>query len=53
VAALSIAGADRRFDPARFAPALRRAAFEAGRAITAAKARQAVPAAGLGGLLRA
>ncbi|MFF9807914.1 IclR family transcriptional regulator [Streptomyces coeruleorubidus] len=52
VAALSIAGADRRFDPARFAPALRRVAFEAGRTITAAKARQAAPA-GLSGLLGA
>jgi DNA-binding IclR family transcriptional regulator len=49
VAALSIAGADRRFDPARFAPALRRVAFEAGRTINAAMARQAAPtgAAGL------
>ncbi|MFE3851748.1 IclR family transcriptional regulator [Streptomyces griseorubiginosus] len=43
VAALSIAGADRRFDPARFAPALRRVAFEAGRTINAAMARQPSP----------
>jgi DNA-binding IclR family transcriptional regulator len=41
VAALSIAGADRRFRPARFAPALRRVAFEASRTISAAMARQA------------
>ncbi|MER6077379.1 IclR family transcriptional regulator [Streptomyces sp. NPDC001833] len=41
VAALSVAGADQRFDPARVAPALRRVAYEAGRAITAAAARQA------------
>ncbi|MGW0949548.1 IclR family transcriptional regulator [Streptomyces sp. NPDC002623] len=40
VAALSVAGADQRFDPARVAPALRRVAYEAGRAITAATARQ-------------
>ena len=44
VAALSIAGADRRFDSARFDPALRRVAYEASRAVTAARARQAVPA---------
>ncbi|WP_367325647.1 IclR family transcriptional regulator [Streptomyces sp. HUAS ZL42] len=48
VAALSIAGADRRFDPARFAPALRRVAYEAGRAVTLARTRQTVPA-GIGG----
>ncbi|MFJ8331969.1 IclR family transcriptional regulator [Streptomyces sp. NPDC094437] len=43
VAALSIAAADRRFDAARFAPALRRVAHEAGRAVTSARARQTVP----------
>lgn len=37
VAALSVAGADHRFDPARFAPALRRVAYEASRAVTAAQ----------------
>jgi DNA-binding IclR family transcriptional regulator len=40
VAALSVAGADHRFDPARFAPALRRVAFEASRAMSATKAGQ-------------
>ncbi|PBC77067.1 IclR family transcriptional regulator [Streptomyces sp. TLI_235] len=45
VAAFSVAGADQRFDPARFAPALRRVAFEASRAITAAKARLATQVA--------
>jgi DNA-binding IclR family transcriptional regulator len=39
VAALSVAGADHRFDPARYAGALRRVAHEAARAVTAAKAR--------------
>ncbi|MCL8013798.1 IclR family transcriptional regulator [Streptomyces sp. AS02] len=38
VAALSVAGAGHRFDPARFAPALRRVAYEAARAVTAARA---------------
>lgn len=45
VAALSIAGADTRFDPARFAPALRRVAHEASRAVIAARTRQRRPAA--------
>ncbi|MEU9448918.1 IclR family transcriptional regulator [Streptomyces sp. NPDC048277] len=45
VAALSVAGADARFDPARFAPALRRVAHEASRAVVAARARQHAPAA--------
>jgi DNA-binding IclR family transcriptional regulator len=49
VAALSVAGADHRFDPARFAPALRRVAHEAARAVTAAKARHTA-ASGLSGL---
>ncbi|WP_327580473.1 IclR family transcriptional regulator [Nonomuraea sp. NBC_00507] len=40
VAALSVAGAHHRFDPARFAPALRRVAYEASRALVAAQ-RQA------------
>lgn len=43
VAALSVAGADHRFDPARYAGALRRVAHEAARAVTAAKARAAAP----------
>ncbi|WP_338899938.1 IclR family transcriptional regulator [Streptomyces sp. TG1A-60] len=44
VAALSVAGADHRFDRARFAPALRRVAYEAARAIsTAAKAQRRAP----------
>lgn len=38
VAALSVAGAGHRFDPARYAPALRRVAYEAARAVTAARA---------------
>lgn len=38
VAALSVAGAGHRFAPARFAPALRRVAYEAARAVTAARA---------------
>ncbi|MBB6344383.1 IclR family transcriptional regulator [Nonomuraea muscovyensis] len=33
VAALSVAGSQRRFDPMRFAPALRRVAYEASRAV--------------------
>nr|WP_257017379.1 IclR family transcriptional regulator C-terminal domain-containing protein [Streptomyces sp. Ag82_O1-15] len=41
VAALSVAGAHHRFEPSRYAPALRRVAFEAARALTAAKGRQA------------
>jgi DNA-binding IclR family transcriptional regulator len=41
VAALSVAGADHRFEPAHFAPALRRVAYDASRALAAAKARQA------------
>ncbi|MFC8827341.1 IclR family transcriptional regulator [Streptomyces sp. NPDC057137] len=42
VAALSVAGADHRFDPARYAPALRRVAYEASRAVAVATAaRQA------------
>jgi DNA-binding IclR family transcriptional regulator len=40
VAALSVAGADHRFDPARFAPALRRVAYEATRAISAVRGQQ-------------
>jgi DNA-binding IclR family transcriptional regulator len=47
VAALSVAGAGNRFDPARFAPALRRVAYEAARAVTAARAQHAAPS-GLG-----
>lgn len=43
VAALSVAGADRRFDPSRHAAALRRVAHEAARVVTAAKARGAAP----------
>ncbi|MFM9589221.1 IclR family transcriptional regulator [Streptomyces scabiei] len=44
VAALSVAGADHRFDRARFAPALRRVAYEATRAINAAtKAQRRAP----------
>ncbi|MEU2777634.1 IclR family transcriptional regulator [Streptomyces sp. NPDC007162] len=39
VAALSVAGAHHRFDPSRYAPALRRVGFEAARVLTAAKAR--------------
>jgi DNA-binding IclR family transcriptional regulator len=35
VAALSVAGADRSFEPARFAPALRRVAFDAARTLAA------------------
>lgn len=46
VAALSVAGAGRRFDPARLAPSLRRVAYEAARAVTAAKAQQAAPCLG-------
>jgi DNA-binding IclR family transcriptional regulator len=46
VAALSIAGAGHRFDPARFAPALRRVAHAASRTVGAVMAaRQAVPPA--------
>ncbi|MDC2948954.1 IclR family transcriptional regulator [Streptomyces heilongjiangensis] len=42
VAAFSVAGADHRFDKARFAPALRRVAYEATRAVAAlARAQQA------------
>lgn len=41
VAALSVAGADQRFDPAHYAPALRRVAYEASRAVATARARQA------------
>ncbi|MBL1102649.1 IclR family transcriptional regulator [Streptomyces coffeae] len=52
VAALSVAGADHRFDTSRYAGALRRVAHEAARAVTAAKARGAVPSGG-GGLPRA
>lgn len=40
VAALSVAGADHRFEPSRFAPALRRVAFAAARSVMAAKARR-------------
>ncbi|MGC0416893.1 IclR family transcriptional regulator [Embleya sp. AB8] len=40
VAALSVAGASPRFDAARFAPALRRVAYEASRAMSAAQSRQ-------------
>ncbi|MFK0154732.1 IclR family transcriptional regulator [Streptomyces sp. NPDC090493] len=40
IAALSVAGADQRFDPARFAPALRRVAYEAARAVAATAARR-------------
>lgn len=43
VAALSVAGADRRFNPSCYAEALRRVAHEAARAVIAAKARGAVP----------
>ncbi|GAA3777450.1 IclR family transcriptional regulator [Streptomyces phyllanthi] len=46
VAALSVASGH-RFDAARFAPALRRVAYEAGRAVIAAKAQSAAPS-GLG-----
>lgn len=49
VAALSVAGADHRFDPARFAPALRRVAYAATRVVTAAKSRHTAPP-GLDGL---
>ncbi|WP_055523910.1 IclR family transcriptional regulator [Streptomyces graminilatus] len=45
VAALSVAGAEPRFDPARFAPALRRVAHEASRTVAAARARRAAVAA--------
>ncbi|WP_340377848.1 IclR family transcriptional regulator [Streptomyces sp. SS7] len=42
VAAFSVAGAEYRFDPSRFAPALRRVAYEATRAVaTLTKGRQA------------
>ncbi|MBZ3901602.1 IclR family transcriptional regulator [Streptomyces griseiscabiei] len=44
VAAFSIAGSARRLDPARLAPALRRVAFEASRAIAPARSRQPAPA---------
>lgn len=49
VAAFSVAGADHRFDPSRFAPALRRAAYAAARVVAAAKGRHTAPP-GLGGL---
>ncbi|MFK4102880.1 IclR family transcriptional regulator [Streptomyces sp. NPDC019531] len=49
VAALSVAGAGHRLDLSGFAPALRRVAYAAARAITAAKARHTVPP-GLDGL---
>ncbi|MFG2965885.1 IclR family transcriptional regulator [Streptomyces sp. NPDC048288] len=54
VAALSIAGADARFDPARFTPALRRVAHEASRAVLAARSRQetAGPAGSAGSALQ-
>lgn len=41
VAALSIAGASHRFEPHRFAPALRRVAYEASRALGTARSQQA------------
>lgn len=43
VAALSVTGVDHRFDRARFAPALRRVAYEAARAISASKAQRRAP----------
>lgn len=43
VAALSVSGAAHRFDPSRFAPALRRVAYAASRAVIAAKARHRAP----------
>lgn len=43
VAALSIAGADCRFEPARFAPALRRVAHEAARTVAATMSMQPIP----------
>ena len=49
VAALSIAGADHRFDPARFAPALRRVAHAAARTVAAAMPRHPMPT-GINGL---
>ncbi|WP_105971083.1 IclR family transcriptional regulator [Streptomyces geranii] len=48
VAALSVAGADRCFDPSRYADALRRVAYQAARTITLAKARGGLPS-GRGG----
>ncbi|MFF3501049.1 IclR family transcriptional regulator C-terminal domain-containing protein [Streptomyces sp. NPDC003247] len=50
VAALSVSGAPRRFAPARFAPALRRVAYEAGRAMNAAAPLRQAPPSGLDGL---
>lgn len=44
VAALSVAGADHRFDPSSFAPALRRVAYDAARALAAARARASIRA---------
>ncbi|MER5435888.1 IclR family transcriptional regulator [Streptomyces sp. NPDC002588] len=41
VAALSVAGSDHRFAPARYASALRRVAYEASRAVTTTRTRQA------------
>jgi len=49
VAALSVAGADHRFAPSNYADALRRVAYEAARAVVAAKARGAL-SSGRGGL---
>ncbi|MFJ2116225.1 MULTISPECIES: IclR family transcriptional regulator [unclassified Streptomyces] len=49
VAALSVAGASHRFDASRFAPALRRVAYAAARAVAAAKAQHTAPS-GLDGL---
>ncbi len=49
LAAVSVAGADHRFDPSRYAGALRRVAHEAARTVTAAKARGSIPS-GRGGL---
>lgn len=43
VAALSVAGASPRFEPQRFAPALRRVAYEASRSLGATKARHSGP----------
>ncbi|EFC80742.1 IclR family transcriptional regulator [Parafrankia sp. EUN1f] len=42
LAALSVAGPHQRFDPARYAPILRRVAYDASRAIAAATVRRAV-----------
>ncbi|MFK0119832.1 IclR family transcriptional regulator [Streptomyces sp. NPDC090994] len=50
VAALSVAGCTRRIDAARLAPALRRAAYEAGRAMSAASVARHPASASLNGL---